>query len=213
LNRHINLIKVYQSPISRSRGILVAGNIRIPCALGRTGLRYDKREGDGKSPIGVFALHKLWWRDDRFRQPLCALKKRRIRKSDGWCDDARSFSYNKPVQRPFASSHEEMHREDHVYDYVIEIGCNMQARKQKTIIYDKSKLWIPHIGAGGHSPLASGHKSRLRPAGLKRGRGSAIFLHLARDNFEPTAGCVAVPPPKIARLLAVIGPKTKIQIG
>jgi L,D-peptidoglycan transpeptidase YkuD (ErfK/YbiS/YcfS/YnhG family) len=166
---------VFQSPISRSRGMLIAGNMRIPCSLGRTGLRHDKREGDGKSPIGVFALHRLWWRDDRFRQPACGLKKRRIRKTDGWCDDKRSFCYNKSVQLPFEPSHEDMYRDDHVYNYVIEIGYNM------------------------------------RP--IKRGHGSAIFLHLARDNFEATAGCVAVPLTKIARLLAVIGPKTQIRIS
>ncbi len=175
MNHYINLVRVYQSPISRSRGLLVAGKIRIPCALGRTGLKHDKREGDGKSPIGVFHLHRLWWRDDKILHPTCGLKKRRIRKIDGWCDDVNSFHYNKPVQRGSSFSHEEMLRQDHVYDFVIEIGCNMTP--------------------------------------IKRGRGSAIFLHLARDNFEPTAGCVAVPPAKIARLLAVIGPKTRIKIS
>jgi L,D-peptidoglycan transpeptidase YkuD (ErfK/YbiS/YcfS/YnhG family) len=175
LYHYTQLIKVFQSPISRSRGVLIAGNIHIPCALGRTGLRHDKREGDGKSPIGVFTLHKLWWRDDRVIHPLCGLQKRPIRSFNGWCDDIRSPHYNRPVQRPFTFSHEEMLREDHIYNYVIEIGCNMKP--------------------------------------VKRGRGSAIFLHLARDNFEATAGCVAVPHTKIARLLAVIGPKTRIQIS
>lgn len=33
------------------------------------------------------------------------------------------------------------------------------------------------------------------------GRGSAIFLHLARDGFAPTAGCIAFAPADLARLL------------
>jgi L,D-peptidoglycan transpeptidase YkuD (ErfK/YbiS/YcfS/YnhG family) len=45
------------------------------------------------------------------------------------------------------------------------------------------------------------------------GRGSAVFLHLARDNFGPTAGCIAMRRPALLRLLARIGPQTRIVIG
>jgi L,D-peptidoglycan transpeptidase YkuD (ErfK/YbiS/YcfS/YnhG family) len=45
------------------------------------------------------------------------------------------------------------------------------------------------------------------------GRGSAVFLHLARDNFGPTAGCVAMTRPNLLRLLARLGPTTRILIG
>jgi L,D-peptidoglycan transpeptidase YkuD (ErfK/YbiS/YcfS/YnhG family) len=45
------------------------------------------------------------------------------------------------------------------------------------------------------------------------GRGSAVFLHLARDNFRPTAGCVAMRRPALLLLLARIGPETKIVFG
>ncbi len=172
---YLKMFRVFQSPLSKSRGWLLAGNMKIPCALGKSGLKYDKREGDGKTPRGKFSLNRLWWRSDKFGHPLCGLKKRRIQSHDGWCDDVNSFRYNKHVLRPFRFSHEDIHRQDHVYDYVIEIGCNMQP--------------------------------------VRRGRGSAIFLHLARDNFEQTAGCVAVPSAKIVRLLAVIGPKTRIKIN
>jgi L,D-peptidoglycan transpeptidase YkuD (ErfK/YbiS/YcfS/YnhG family) len=44
------------------------------------------------------------------------------------------------------------------------------------------------------------------------GRGSAVFLHLARDNFGPTAGCVSMTKAAMLRLLARIGPETKIVI-
>ena len=47
---------------------------------------------------------------------------------------------------------------------------------------------------------------------IRRGRGSAIFLHLARHGFEPTAGCVAVDRTIIARLLAAMGRHTRIVI-
>ncbi len=35
----------------------------------------------------------------------------------------------------------------------------------------------------------------------RRGRGSAIFFHLATDDLGPTAGCVALRPQDMARLL------------
>jgi L,D-peptidoglycan transpeptidase YkuD (ErfK/YbiS/YcfS/YnhG family) len=47
---------------------------------------------------------------------------------------------------------------------------------------------------------------------IVRGRGSAIFLHLARPDFAPTEGCVAVPRQMIGRLLERIGPDTRIEI-
>lgn len=46
-----------------------------------------------------------------------------------------------------------------------------------------------------------------------QGRGSAIFLHLARENFGPTEGCIAVPWNKARRLLALIGPRTRIVVA
>jgi L,D-peptidoglycan transpeptidase YkuD (ErfK/YbiS/YcfS/YnhG family) len=37
---------------------------------------------------------------------------------------------------------------------------------------------------------------------VERGRGSAIFLHLARPDFSPTEGCVALAEPDLRRVLA-----------
>ena len=45
------------------------------------------------------------------------------------------------------------------------------------------------------------------------GHGSAVFLHLARDNFSPTAGCVSMTKSAMLRLLRRLGPETKIVIG
>jgi L,D-peptidoglycan transpeptidase YkuD (ErfK/YbiS/YcfS/YnhG family) len=66
-------------------------------------------------------------------------------------------------------------RDDHLYDFIIEID----------------------------------HNSAPRVAG----RGSAVFLHLARTNFSPTAGCVSMTKSAMLRLLRRMGPQTKIIIG
>jgi L,D-peptidoglycan transpeptidase YkuD (ErfK/YbiS/YcfS/YnhG family) len=53
------------------------------------------------------------------------------------------------------------------------------------------------------------HNTKPRVAG----RGSAVFLHLARENFGPTAGCVAMTEAAMLRLLRRLGPATRIEIG
>ena len=52
------------------------------------------------------------------------------------------------------------------------------------------------------------HNTRPRVAG----RGSAVFIHVARPNRGPTAGCVALRVPELRRLLAWVGPWTRIDI-
>lgn len=44
----------------------------------------------------------------------------------------------------------------------------------------------------------------LRPR--VQGRGSAIFLHIARPGFEPTAGCIALTPKDVKRMIALVRP-------
>jgi L,D-peptidoglycan transpeptidase YkuD (ErfK/YbiS/YcfS/YnhG family) len=171
---YVNLIRVYRSPLDRRRGRLQAGNLVIPCALGRSGTTHAKREGDGASPVGRFGLLQAFYRADHGPRPRTGLPLRRIGRNDGWSDDPRDRRYNQPVPLPCATSHETMWRNDHLYDVVIDIAWN-------------------------RGPIICG-------------RGSAIFLHLARPGFTPTEGCVAVDKSKIHRLLERIGPETRIEI-
>jgi L,D-peptidoglycan transpeptidase YkuD (ErfK/YbiS/YcfS/YnhG family) len=46
-----------------------------------------------------------------------------------------------------------------------------------------------------------------------RGRGSAIFLHLAREDLSPTAGCVALPAADMRRLLPRLSRRVVMVIG
>jgi L,D-peptidoglycan transpeptidase YkuD (ErfK/YbiS/YcfS/YnhG family) len=52
------------------------------------------------------------------------------------------------------------------------------------------------------------HNTRPRVAG----RGSGVFLHLARTNGAPTAGCIAFRLGDLHRLLARVGRKSRIAI-
>jgi L,D-peptidoglycan transpeptidase YkuD (ErfK/YbiS/YcfS/YnhG family) len=53
------------------------------------------------------------------------------------------------------------------------------------------------------------HNDRPRVAG----RGSAVFIHVARDGFKPTAGCVALRRSDLLRLIGRLSARTWIHIG
>ena len=44
------------------------------------------------------------------------------------------------------------------------------------------------------------------------GLGSAIFLHLARADWGPTEGCVAVTLETLLEILAEAGPETQLRV-
>jgi L,D-peptidoglycan transpeptidase YkuD (ErfK/YbiS/YcfS/YnhG family) len=46
-----------------------------------------------------------------------------------------------------------------------------------------------------------------------QGRGSAIFVHVARPGFTPTEGCIALGRRDLEMLLAAVGPRSVINIG
>ncbi len=50
----------------------------------------------------------------------------------------------------------------------------------------------------------------IRPR--RRGMGSAIFFHIAREGFAPTEGCVAVSPRVMARLLPHLSRRTVLTV-
>ena len=94
------------------------------CILGRGGVIKYKHEGDGCTPEGSFPLRRVFYRPDRLEPPQCALPVMPIGRNDGWCDAPDSPLYNKLVALPFPESHENLWREDHLYDLVVTIGYN-----------------------------------------------------------------------------------------
>ena len=73
------VLRVRTAAGTRTRGWLTAGPLRVPVALGRGGIKANKREGDGATPAGRFRLKRLWWRADRGPRPKTLLPVRRIR--------------------------------------------------------------------------------------------------------------------------------------
>lgn len=96
----------------------------VPAACGRGGVRADKREGDGASPAGSFPLLCCYYRPDRLSPPQSGLPVIALRRTDAWVDDPADAQYNRLVSLPYAASHEEMWREDGLYDLVVSLGYN-----------------------------------------------------------------------------------------
>ena len=177
IRRFLSRLHVHVHAIDRRAGTLVAGAIRVPCALGRAGAGLKTREGDGLTPIGLFRLGRLHYRADRLFPPACGLAKRRIGRGDWWSDLPGDRAYNRLVTaRPMPDASEErLWRQDGLYDLFVDIGFND------------------------------------RP--VVRGRGSGIFLHVARPAFTPSAGCVVARADALLRVLRFVGPRTRIRIG
>lgn len=157
-----------------STGLLTYGKLQFHCALGKTGVVQEKREGDHATPIGRFPLRRLYYRADKLTAPTCRLPMQITEKSDGWCDDPQSPQYNRAVKLPFDGRHEKMWRQDDLYDLVLVLGHN------------------------DSPPVPDG--------------GSCIFMHVAREEYQPTEGCVALKKQDLIRLLAEIDPESHIII-
>jgi L,D-peptidoglycan transpeptidase YkuD (ErfK/YbiS/YcfS/YnhG family) len=174
-DRPYSAIRIRAAAGDPRRGWLTAGGRTIPVALGRGGIRADKREGDGGTPRGIFRPRQLWWRADRHPRPRTFLAVRAITPEDAWCEDPASRHYNQPMRLDRSRGGDRLMRDDQLYDFIVEIDHNT----------------LPRI----------------------KGRGSAVFLHLARDNFGPTAGCVSMTRSAMLHLLRRLGPRTRIVIG
>lgn len=172
--RSLNAVHVRVRPGRRSQGLLRAGYLCVPVALGRAGIKVNKREGDGGTPHGWFRPLRLWWRADRFPRPPTFLPTRRIGPADAWCEVPADRRYNRPFRRSANEPGDSLWRDDGLYDIIIEID----------------------------------HNARPRVAG----RGSAVFVHVARPGLAPTAGCVALRRGDLKMLARTLSRMTRIMI-
>ena len=81
--------------IVKNSGYLKYKNLKFRCALGKAGIKKKKLEGDNITPRGIFKITKIYYRVDRIKNIQTSLKKIKIKKSVGWCDDPNCNFYNK----------------------------------------------------------------------------------------------------------------------
>ena len=98
------------------RGVRFEGRT-YPCSIGKGGIRADKREGDGATPVGVHHIVGMLYRADRLPAPNSWAMP--IGPNDLWSDDSSAHDYNLQVRAPYPFSHEKLRRSDPLYDLVI----------------------------------------------------------------------------------------------
>ena len=169
-NRPLHRLSVRRKPGDPRRGWLIVGGRAIPVALGRGGIRANKREGDGGTPRGRFRLVRLWWRADRHPRPQTGLPVRRIGPRDGWCEDPSDRRYNRRVDVPQNSKADRLARQDALYDYIIEIDHNTRPRiagrgclrmSVRGRLSSSNKAFSGETGAGSREKRPTGFR-RLR---------------------------------------------------
>ena len=111
----------------KNKHTLQIDEFKFKCCIGKKGVTKRKREGDKKTPKGVFKIENLYFRKDRKEKPLTSLKCVEIKKSMGWCNDT-SFQkkYNKLIKIEKKIKYEKLKRKDYKYDFLIPIKYNFK---------------------------------------------------------------------------------------
>ncbi len=178
------VLRVIPDAENQCRGHLWWRGRSYPCALGRGGVlpANRKREGDDASPAGLYPLLGLYYRADRLDLP-----------------EMRHQSAL-PVQ---------------------EIGPDLGWCDDPACGSYNSAVDLPHPGSAERLWRASGKGESLYDLVVVMGHnrnpavpglGSAIFLHVARDDFSPTHGCVAIAREALLEILPELDARAMMRI-
>ena len=161
--------------IINKSGYLKYNDIKFKCALGKSGIRKKRTEGDNITPKGTFKIIKIYYRKDRIKKINSVFKIIEIKKDMGWCDDPESKKYNQLIKLPSKYRHEKLFRNDRIYDLIIVLNYNM-------------------------GPVI-------------KNKGSAIFIHIAKNNYNKTKGCIALKKKDLIEIVSKIKRDTKVIIN
>lgn len=163
----------------------------IPGRLGNNGLVWGlglhpnprgavvKKEGDGRSPAGVFALGGLWTTNRTPVKHDRRIPEVKVGPRDLWVSDvSRPTLYNRHVRLDHpAATPWELHEQMRQTDY-------------------------PHS-----IKLLIRHNTEETPGRPIPGAGSSIFFHIwRRDGKSPTAGCTSMPEANLRAIIARLDP-------
>ena len=111
----------------KNKHTLQVDDFYFKCCVGKNGISKQKKEGDKKTPKGIFMIDSLYYRKDRLKKPSTALKCIEIKKNMGWCDDVNNpKKYNKLIKINKSIKFEKLRRTDHKYDLLLPIKYNFK---------------------------------------------------------------------------------------
>ena len=131
--------------IIKKSGYLQYKNLKFRCALGKAGIKKKEKEGDNITPKGTFKITKIYYRPDKIKNITSLVKKIKIKKNMGWCDDPSSNLYNKQVKLPNKFSHEKLYRKDNLYDLILVLNYNINP-----IIKNKGSAIFIHVAKSSY---------------------------------------------------------------
>ena len=109
----------------KNKHTLQIDEFKFRCCIGKKGSTKNKKEGDKKTPKGIFEIEHLYFRKDRKKKPSTSLKCIEIKKEMGWCNDILfPKKYNKLFKIKKKIKHEKLKRNDYKYDLLIPIKHN-----------------------------------------------------------------------------------------
>jgi L,D-peptidoglycan transpeptidase YkuD (ErfK/YbiS/YcfS/YnhG family) len=109
----------------KNKHTLQIDEFKFNCCIGKKGSTVNKREGDKKTPKGIFEIESLYFRKDRVKIQKYSLKHIAIKDTMGWCDDINyPKKYNKLIYIDKKLKHEKLKRKDYKYDLLIPIKYN-----------------------------------------------------------------------------------------
>ena len=126
--------------IVKKSGYLKYKNFKFRCALGKAGIKKKEKEGDNITPKGTFKIVKIYYRADKIKKINTLIKKIKIKKNMGWCDDPKSKFYNKQIELPSNFRYEKLYRSDRLYDLVVVLNYNLNP-----IIKNKGSAIFIHV--------------------------------------------------------------------
>jgi len=129
--------------IVKKTGYLKYKNLKYRCALGKAGVKEKIKEGDNITPKGIFKITKIYYRPDKIKKIKTLIKKIKIKKNMGWCDDPNSRFYNQQIKLPNRYSHERLYRNDNLYDLIAVLNYNTNP-----IIKNKGSAIFLHVAKG-----------------------------------------------------------------
>jgi L,D-peptidoglycan transpeptidase YkuD (ErfK/YbiS/YcfS/YnhG family) len=112
----------------KNKHTLQVDDFYFKCCIGKNGVKKRKREGDYKTPSGIFKIGKLFFRKDRIKKPK---------------------QYNKLINIKKNIHHEKIFRKDYKYDLLIPIKYNFKdivPGKGSCIFIHLTKNYQPTLG-------------------------------------------------------------------
>ena len=156
--------------IIKNKETLLFDDFIFSCCIGKNGTTNKKKEGDKKTPKGLFSLGSVYYRKDRNQKPNTKLNTIPINNQMGWCNDTKSKKYNKLIKIKKNIKHEKLRRKDNKYDLVIPIKYNF-------------KKPIPGQGSCIFIHLTKDYKATAGCIALKK-KDFLIMLKLIKKNSK-----------------------------